>query len=349
MKLHRYTHHVSHAARALVVVGSALAMIAAAGGAAVAGSPTLTTAQSQAQSRAQSRAHTSTADQAKTRTWHVQAGQQSRDLAIQGMAFLPQNIWIDAGDTIRWTADSAEPHTVTFLARGTTLPAFAPGDPNQLFQVPAPVGSAVPAYQPGKYYNSGMLGTIQDSFPVAASYSLSFPAVGAFTYYCLVHGMMMKGTVHVAKAGTPYPFSQGQYDLYSSLFKSLIVWDGYRLEAASRRQSNSHTVFMGADDGTAMVMRFIRQQVTVHVGDTVSFVNNGMAAPHTVTFGQEPASPFTPVNLDTASHYAGGDLSSGIVGPMETFKVTFIKAGTFNYICALHDYMGMVGTVRVLP
>ena len=34
---------------------------------------------------------------------------------------------------------------------------------------------------------------------------------------------------------------------------------------------------------------------------------------------------------------------------METFKVTFVKAGTFTYICALHDYMGMVGTVRVLP
>ena len=341
MKLHRYTHHVSHAARALVVVGSAMAMIAAAGGAAVAGSPTLTTTQSQAQ--------TSTTAQSKTRTWHVQTGQQSRDLAIQGMAFLPQNIWIDAGDTIAWTADSAEPHTVTFLATGQQLPAFNPGDPTQLFPFPAAVAGTVPTYQPGRYFNSGVLGTIQDSFPVAASYSLSFPTVGAFTYYCLVHGVVMKGTVHVARTGTPYPFSQREYDLYSAVAKSLILWDGYRLEAKTERQSSPNTVFQGADDGTAMVMRFIRQQVTVHVGDTVSFVNNGMAAPHTVTFGQEPASPFTPVNLDSASHYAGGDLSSGIVGPMETFKVTFVKAGTFTYICALHDYMGMVGTVRVLP
>lgn len=346
MKLHRNTHHVSHAARALAVVGSAIAMVAATGGAAaVAGTPTLTSA------RAQSQAQTSTAAHAKTRTrtWHVQSGQQSRDMAIQGMAFLPQDIWIDAGDTIRWTADSAEPHTVTFLAKDQMLPAFNPADPSQLFQVPAPVAGAVPAYQPGSYYNSGMLGTIQDSFPVTASYSLSFPAVGAFTYYCLVHGMMMKGTVHVAKAGTPYPFRQWQYDLYSSVAKSAILWDGYRLEAATRRQSSSHTVFMGADDGTAMVMRFIRQRVTVHVGDTVSFVNNGMAAPHTVTFGQEPANPFTPINLDTASHYTGGDLSSGVVGPTGTFQVTFTKAGTFDYICALHDYMGQVGTVRVLP
>jgi plastocyanin len=33
--------------------------------------------------------------------------------------------------------------------------------------------------------------------------------------------------------------------------------------------------------------------------------------------------------------------------PGQTFTVTFKKAGTFPYICALHDEMGMVGTVKV--
>jgi len=31
------------------------------------------------------------------------------------------------------------------------------------------------------------------------------------------------------------------------------------------------------------------------------------------------------------------------------FRVTFAKAGTYNYICALHDTLGMKGTVVVLP
>jgi plastocyanin len=31
------------------------------------------------------------------------------------------------------------------------------------------------------------------------------------------------------------------------------------------------------------------------------------------------------------------------------FRVTFLKAGTNDYICALHDNLGMVGKVIVLP
>jgi plastocyanin len=33
--------------------------------------------------------------------------------------------------------------------------------------------------------------------------------------------------------------------------------------------------------------------------------------------------------------------------PNTTFTVTFNKAGEYDYICALHDYMGMKGTVVV--
>jgi plastocyanin len=35
--------------------------------------------------------------------------------------------------------------------------------------------------------------------------------------------------------------------------------------------------------------------------------------------------------------------------PGAKFVVTFAKAGTFHYICALHDGMGMVGKVVVKP
>jgi hypothetical protein len=31
------------------------------------------------------------------------------------------------------------------------------------------------------------------------------------------------------------------------------------------------------------------------------------------------------------------------------FRVTFMTAGTFNYICGIHDNSGMVGRVIVLP
>jgi len=45
--------------------------------------------------------------------------------------------------------------------------------------------------------------------------------------------------------------------------------------------------------------------------------------------------------------FTGGDLSSGLMLPQSTFTVKFNKAGDFDYICALHDFMGMKGTVEV--
>lgn len=271
-------------------------------------------------------------------TWVVQAGEESPDHAIQGMAFLPTDIYIDAGDTVTWQANSAEPHTVTFLAdqSATQPPEFTL--PADLF----PTGG--PIYQPGTYFNSGVIDEMSPGFPYFTSYSLTFPAVGAFTYFCLVHGSMMKGTVHVATAGTAYPYSQRDYDVQARKNAAAIVNDGHRLAAATLKSVNMHNVAMGADDGVAMVMRFIRPTVTVHVGDTVTFANSSFA-PHTVTFGSEPANPYAVIGDPT--NYSGGDLSSGVVTPDHPYHVTFTKTGTYHYICVFHDYMGMVGTVNV--
>ena len=68
-------------------------------------------------------------------------------------------------------------------------------------------------------------------------------------------------------------------------------------------------------------------KVTVHVGDTVLFVNDDDDA-HTVTA--------------TDKTYDSGGLDSG-----ETFTHTFTKPGTYSYFCALHPYMKAV--VVVLP
>jgi plastocyanin len=209
-----------------------------------------------------------------------------------------------------------------------------------------PVGGSV--YHAGSYLNSGLLADIAPGgFPFTTSYSLTFPTAGNFTYFCLLHGAMMKGVVHVNRASTPYPFSQKDYNRQARAATRAIIRDGHALAATTRETvEHSRTVAMGADDGVAMVMRFIRPVITVHVGQRVTFTNTGMAAPHTVTFGTEPANSAPPSGDPT--NYTGGDLNSGIVGPGGTFTVTFKAAGTFRYICALHDYMGMVGKVRVV-
>ncbi|MFF1883473.1 plastocyanin/azurin family copper-binding protein [Pseudarthrobacter sp. NPDC058196] len=281
------------------------------------------------------------ADGGGHRTWQVQVGSESRDQEIQGMSFLPSEIFINEHDTINWTANAAEIHTVTFLAAGQSLQPFNPFDPQDLNEV----GEHV--YDGHSYYNSGLLSNVQvPGFPVATSYSLTFPREGDFTYYCLVHGQMMKGTVHVREQGTDYPYSQADYNKASLAQARAILRDGHQLDASLAQQASNHRVMAGGDDGVAMVMRFVRPSVTVHVGDTVVFANTGMGAPHTVTFGTEPANIFAPSG--TPSNFIGGDLNSGIILPGDEFAVTFKAAGTFKYICALHDFMGMMGQVRVV-
>ncbi|WP_427134367.1 plastocyanin/azurin family copper-binding protein [Pseudarthrobacter sp. S9] len=277
------------------------------------------------------------------KTWTVLVGSESSDQAIQGMAFLPEHIYINAGDKITWKANSAEIHTVTFLAEGQSLESTQPFDPSLPQNSHRQGGKS---YDGHSYYNSGIMSNVSNTgFKEVEEYTLKFPDTGEFTYYCLVHGMAMKGTVHVRDAGTDYPFTQSQYDHKANKQEREILRDGQRQWDAARDHVDSHTVIEGTDNGTAMVMRFVHRKTVVHVGESVTFVNNGMGAPHTVTFGTEPADPFVP--LGDPSNFTGGDLNSGFMTPGTWFKVTFNKAGEFDYICALHDFMGMKGTVEV--
>jgi plastocyanin len=277
------------------------------------------------------------------RTWTVQVGSESHNQAIQGMAFLPKDIYVNAGDTVRWDANSAEIHTVTFLAKGQTLAStqpFNPGDPKELLK------AGGKWYDGTSYYNSGVMTNVSNSgFPAAVDYKLGFSKPGNYVYWCLVHGVMMKGVVHVRPLGTAYPYSQAQYDRQGAKQARAILRDGYHLWHETAEMATKHLVLVGNDDSMAMVMRFVRPTVVVHVGQQVTFTSPGMGAPHTVTFGTEPSNVFVP--LGDPTHFAGGQLNSGLITPGSSFTVTFTKSGTFNYICGLHDYMGMVGKVVV--
>lgn len=277
-------------------------------------------------------------------TWHVRVGAETPDMAVTAMAFLPKHIWVDVGDTVHWTANSAEPHTVTFLKPGTSLPAF---DPNNRTQTQRQGSSR---YNGTTYTNSGIMAT-QPIFTFtkpATSYHLRFTAKGDFTYYCLLHGVMMKGWVHVRPAGTAYPYTQRDYDRAGNQQARALLHDGRLAWRHAKQSSTNHSVLAGIEGAGFAVMRFIRPHVVVHRGDTVRFFVAGPGAPHTVTFGKEPPIPAVLGPSGDRTHYAGGNLNSGVLQPGKPFDVTFTKTGKFHYICAIHDDMGMVGDVTVV-
>jgi plastocyanin len=61
--------------------------------------------------------------------WRATVGAQSEDKARQALAFLPNEIWIHAGDNITWTADADDIHTITFLTSGQVRLPFSVGCP----------------------------------------------------------------------------------------------------------------------------------------------------------------------------------------------------------------------------
>jgi plastocyanin len=282
---------------------------------------------------------------AQTQTWYVLVGYDSQNHTITGMDFLPDQIWIDAGDTVVWNVYSVEPHTVSFLPPGQKAGDFNFNDPMQT----QPQGGS--SYDGHSYYNSGLLAF----FSPSTQYSLTFPVTGNFTYHCLIHNMMT-GHVHVRSTGTPYPYTQAQYNQQAQQRGQQLVHDGQGLVAWAKGKSDSHHVTVGVTDGDAMVMLFIPGNITVHVGDTVKFIDRTPTDdPHTVTFGPPPQEfpPVTPYG--DPSHFAGQPFNSGLLGTRtnwidqtvgNVFDVTFEQAGTYQFYCDIHG--GMIINVNVL-
>jgi plastocyanin len=235
---------------------------------------------------------------------------------------------------------------------------FNPGNPKDVTRTPNAT------YDGTSYYNSGLLTTVPpngDPGPLIPGtkwypdYQLTFPDTGDFSYLCLVHGMMMKGTVHVLPSGMTLPFTQQDYDQQAADMADYIRLDGRRMLHRLRQHSDNHHVIVGGDDGKAISMLFVHRRVVIHRGQKVTFTNPvinhnaGRGEPHTVTFGDEKMGPDLMSRYGHPWHYRGGQLSSGEMMPGDSFTVRFRKPGTYHYICVLHDAMGMKGTVVVRP
>ena len=275
-------------------------------------------------------------------TWYVHVGLDNPNHSIQVMTFSPNELWIDAGDTVVWTTGAAEAHTVTLMPNGGPPPQpFA----EDAFHFSRHGGSV---YQSGAFFSSGVMSglSLTTSEPQTQTYSLMFPQEGSVTYYCWIHPAL-SGVIHVNEQGAAYPHTQKWYDLATAHLREESIEMGNRIRAATLAKATNHWVAVGVSDGMVDVMRFLRSSVTIHVGQSITFTNLSMG-PHTVTFGQEVVPP--PVPIGDPTHYNGSaPLSSGFLFYKQSFTVTFTKAGTYDYFCALHDYMGMVGVVHVEP
>ena len=313
--------------------------------------------------------------------WRVLVGLESSTRGSQALAFLPNELWIHAGDSVRYIYPTHERHTLTFLKPGQTRPpGFGP-----TFGVVVGCPGVTPdgsSYDGSACVTSDVLMLAEDSAPgdEPPTYSVTFPAVGNFKFVCLIHADMT-GVVHVVAASAPLPHAQNFYDREMRRDGERLLADASSLgkERNSRSVESAGNVVAagigdvetsGAGSQTASLMRFLRRTIVVHVGDTVVWTSLDPSINHTVTFGAEPADP-RPASANVSPTSDGAreaniastsdNVNSGFLSPtpqdranlaqanpgVTRFLVTFTVPGTFNYICAVHDQLGMAGTVVV--
>ena len=295
-------------------------------------------------------------------TWHVQAGSLAFGAGGPplggGNRFYPAALAIHAGDRVVFSLMGA--HTITF-----NRPA-AP-----LFALFAPINATPTAgtiNSPGAPVNSGFVGG-----PPGSSYTLTFASTlgaGRYKIICGLH-IGMTETVDVLPAREELPKTDAQYGAIAQrqIAADLDTRSDIAAEANEDRDDDSGpSVWVGAGNKRVTTLRFFPQVLTVHVGQAVTFwKTHDPTEPHTVTFGVEPLDPLAQLMARGGSSYSGVEnLNSGLMTTaaqyayfqlaglplpvaLTKYKLTFTKAGTYEYFCALHDVVGMKATIRVIP
>ncbi len=292
-------------------------------------------------------------------TFHVTLGASNADMSLMGMAFYPNAITVHRGDVIVFTNNLIEPHTVTFGLTGPVADPFAFFAPQNLS------GPGKATFDNTGIVNSGIL-VSQGPFGNSIAVTMDV-GPGTYTAQCALHPLM-HGTITVVPDAQKLPKTDAQYQKQAHAQMTVDIAHARDIEEASIEAAATAAdiggtgieVAVGGGNGVSTVMRFFSSDLAVHVGDTVHFVNRDPFTPHTVTFGAEPlggdAGLVAPANrsfpFSTATSYDGSiNLSSGFLLSFlpwgNTFSVTFTAAGTYSYICGLHDMMGMRGTITV--
>jgi plastocyanin len=340
--------------------------------------------------------------------WNAKVGAETPNMGRQALAFLPNEIWIHAGDSVTWTFNSDEIHTVSFLVVGQVFPPFPVGCPGFSFGVASFDGSTCVTTPP--------------SVKGQPTFTVIFPTAGNYKVQCLVHNTM-NGVIHVLAPSIALPHNQAFYDQEAANEIRNLLTDSdhatdsdmagmgmphakdsvsvrvlagtQRLSADSKKLAASSVgdlspavhVKVGVGEiastpgglQTNSLVRFVKGKIEIHAGDTVEWSNFDPEEPHTITFGEQPQDIFNPspnVTMDpdgglrAVINSPSDNVHSGFIlqalddqpgTPVNSnpnnaialnpthFRVTFTQPGTYNYKCVLHDNLGMVGQVIVLP
>jgi len=284
---------------------------------------------------------------------------------IAGNAYTPGDVTVLVGDSVRFTIASDEPHSVTFGNGPAGVPP--PNWPAAGFAGTVPPPPATAALT-ATYNGTGFLNT--EVIFKGSTATVTFASPGAFGFICVIHPGMA-GTVNVVTSGAAT--TQAEADAKAALTRNALLGAVNSLEQSTTSQvketkrsdgTSRWDIFAnaiqppspqpGGGTGFLELLRFVPPDLSIGAGDTVKWT---ATAVHSVTFpaaGQDPATidPFTaPATTnavyDGKSLFNSALLATGAPGVPSTYELTFPQPGTFDYVCALHQFLGQTGRIVV--
>lgn len=265
------------------------------------------------------------------------------------------------------------------------VPDGGPGElminPQLAFPTRMP-GAPVETYAGTTFVSSGILSPqpAAPDTPPNDTFSVTFTEPGIYEYYCAIHPEM-RGIVEVLAETAEAP-SQAEIDAQAEAEMAELL---AHVEAAreqgemvrSEPGPNGTTIWFvraGAvdfhtGDLRAQSFDFLPGNLTIQEGDTVVWMASSF---HTVTFAplppgpefimptpQEEGPPLLFVNPEVALPAKPDGIyneleyfNSGLIGLQAPFgqawALTFDTPGAYEYVCAVHREMGMVGTITVV-
>lgn len=343
----------------------------------------------------------------RTLTALVGAGQDTS----QVLAFFPAALKVRVGDTVSWKLSGDEIHTISFVqgvtpqdaaiqdplgGPGDLIPAFyarlTPGGAAQdstvhpqVFFPTRATGAPVEKYGGTGFVSSGILKK-RAAAPGASpndTLSVTFDKPGTFSFLCLVHPHLMRGSVEVVSASATDVPDQAQIDAQAKAESAPLV----ALVQRAKEQGSTGRSEPGPNGTVLWFVRagnsdwfpgdlrsqafdFLPKAVTIKAGDTVVWASTYF---HTITFNPTPPPPedvverpqpqgrpqmllnpkaVTPAKpgpvFDPAQYFNSADLGPFSIGG-SSWALTFDTHGTFSYFCVFHRELGMEGTIIVQP
>jgi len=246
-------------------------------------------------------------------------------------------------------------------------------------------GAPIETYVGTGFLNSGVLtkDPIMAGAPPNNNFSVTFPTVGSYMYICLIHTVNMMGTVEVVGADVAVP-DQAAIDATANTeiaasmqLINITKAEGDQTAKSEPGPAGTTTWYVrsgmeefNSGDSRMQVMDYLPKNTTIQAGDSVIWSTDYF---HTVSFLPSPPSPdlFLPVDqpggppmlllnpqvaapIKTSSTYNPGEyFNSGLIGPFTPFGLswglTFSQPGTYEYVCLVHEQLGMKGTITVQP